>query len=135
MNKLTVAIFIVVTFAGSPALAATPFDGSKPLTCAVTETFECRAGVKCKRGLAEHVGLPDFLKINFKKKQILSGQESGKDKVTKIAGVTRVEGLLLLHGTDAYHAWSIVIGDTGKMSLTLSAHQVGFVVMGACTPM
>ncbi len=134
MKQLAVALLSVLPFAASPALAATPFDGSKPLTCSVTETFECKAGVKCIRGTAPSIGLPDFLRIDFKKKRILSTFEDGKGEVTKVAGVSRVDGLLLLHGVDAYHGWSIVIGNTGKMSLTLSAHQVGFIVFGACTP-
>jgi hypothetical protein len=119
----------------SPADAASAFDGSQNLLCSVTETFECQAGKKCMRGHAEHIGLPDFLKIDFKKKQILSTEESGKGEVTKIAGTTRVESLLLVYGTDAYHSWSIVLHETGKMSLTLTAHQIGFVVFGTCTPM
>lgn len=135
MNKLTATLLALFTLAAAPALAASPFDGSKPLLCGVGETFECQGGKKCKRGRAEDVGLPDFLKIDFKKKRILSIEESGKGEVTRISGVTHVESLLLLHGTDAYHGWSIAIGETGKMSLTLSAHQVGFIVFGACTPM
>jgi len=134
-SALALLTLSVLASAVSPARAAAPFDGSKNLTCAVTETFECKPGVKCQRGTAAHVGLPDFLRIDFRKKRILSTDEDGKGEVTKIAGVSKVEGLLLLHGTDAYHAGRIGIGDTGRMSLTLSAHQVGFIVFGACTPM
>lgn len=147
MNKVTTSLIDILgpaaalmliasaALTSSQVHAASPFDGSKNLTCSVTETFECQAGKKCMRGHAEHIGLPDFLKIDFKKKQILSTEESGKGEVTEISGMKRVESLLLVYGTDAYHSWSVVLHETGKMSLTLTAHQVGFVVFGACTPM
>lgn len=136
MNKRIPAVLLgllipVATYAADTS----PFDGSQPILCAVAETFECQSGQECKRGHADDINIPVFLNIDFKKKRILSTEKSGKKDVTKITAVSQADSMLLLHGTDAYHGWSIAIGDTGKMSLALSAHQVGFVVFGACTIM
>ncbi len=135
MNKLPTMLLGLLILLTPSAKAAAPFDGSQPILCAVAETFECQSGTECKRGGAADINLPDFLKIDFKKKQILTTEASGKKDVTTISAVAQADGMLLLHGTDAYHGWSIAIGDTGKMSLALSAHQVGFLVFGACTAM
>ena len=135
MNRLPATLLGLLILLAPNPVAAAPFDGSQPILCAVAETFECQSGVECKRGRAESINLPEFLEIDFKKKRILSTEKSGKKDATTITAVSQADGMLLLHGTDAYHGWSIAIGDTGKMSLALSAHQVGFVVFGACTAM
>lgn len=133
MSKLCATLLALAALLAPHAGAAAPFDGSKPIQCAVAETFECAAGTECQRGLAEHINAPEFLLIDVKKKQITGLGESPKQKPTPIGAVERVEGLLILHGVDAYHGWSLVIGGTGKMSLTVSAHRVGLVMFGACT--
>lgn len=132
MSKLPAVLAGLVFLLAASAGAAASFDGSKPLMCAVGQTVECTAGGECLSGLAGHINAPEFLRIDVKKKQISGMDDSGKQAPTPIGAVERVEGLLILHGVDAYHGWSLVIGETGKMSLALSAHQVALVVFGAC---
>jgi hypothetical protein len=44
-------------------------------------------------------------------------------------------GRLILQGTQTGKGWSMVITEaTGKMTLTASGEEVGFIVFGACTP-
>jgi len=137
LSETIIAMLHVLLLASAVMLApiagaAAPFDGSQPMLCAVAETFECEPGGVCQRGSAGDINMPELLKIDVKKKQILAAEERGQE-VTKIGAVERVEGLLILHGVDAYHGWSIVIGETGRMSLALSAHQVAMVMFGSCT--
>ena len=51
-------------------------DGSKPVVCAIMETFQCAPGQECERGNAEKVwGLPYFFQVNFQEKKILVTRE------------------------------------------------------------
>ena len=111
------------------------FDGSTPLLCAVIETFECGAGGDCHRGTAESIDIPQFLKISFEEKTISSTPESGPVRTTKIQNMEHIDGKLILQGVQNSKAWSMVINEAnGKVSVTASDGEVGFVVFGACTP-
>ncbi len=115
------------------SLAAADFDGSKPLLCATIETFECGSGIECQRGTAQSVNLPQFLVIDFKDKKISGTRESGEVLTTKIENMERSEGKLVLQGTENNKGWNMLINEaTGKMTITASDDQVGFVVFGAC---
>jgi hypothetical protein len=48
--------------------------------------------------------------------------------------VERFDGKLILQGVQNGKAWSMIIKETtGKVSLSGSDDQVGFIVFGACT--
>jgi hypothetical protein len=115
------------------AIVAGDFDGSKPLLCAVIDTFECWPDGECQRGKAESINIPQFLKVNFKKKTISGTRESGEVRTTKIENMERIDGNLILQGVQNGKAWSMVIMEAnGKTTLTASDGQAGFVVFGAC---
>lgn len=136
MRKFKLIGLITLCIIVAPfAVMAGDFDGSKPLICAVIETFECGPGVECQRGTAEGIGIPQFLKISFNEKTISSTPGSGKVRTTKIKKVKSIDGKLILQGVQNGKAWSMVINEeTGKVTLTASDAQAGFVVFGACTP-
>ena len=102
--------------------SAGDFDGSKELLCACMRVIECGPDGNCAEVSAEEIGIPEFLKINFKQKTIGAPQlgknqraEDGYKEVRDGAG------------------WSMAISEeTGKMVLTESGDQVGFVIFGAC---
>lgn len=136
MNKarmiILTVLFIVITVGQA---CAGDFDGSKPLVCAVIETFECGPTGECLPGTAEDIGIPQFLKTNFKKKTISGTLKSGEVRTTTIKNMERSNGNLILQGVQNGKGWSVVIIEaTGKMTVTASDGQVGFVVFGACTP-
>jgi hypothetical protein len=133
MNKLPTLLVGLAVLGVPRVVTAAAFDGSQSMLCSVVETFECQSGDVCQQGRAEHINLPEFIRIDVAKKEILSTEEGGDQQATPIVGVSHADGMLLLHGADAYHGWSIAIGETGRMTLALSAHRVGFVVFGACT--
>jgi hypothetical protein len=110
------------------------FEGSKPLICAVIRTIECAPDGNCKKGTAEHIDIPQFLMIDFEKKTISSTPEAGPVRITKIRNMVREEGNLILQGVQKGKAWNMIINEvTGKVTLSASDDQVGFVVFGACT--
>ena len=97
-------------------------------------TFECGPGADCQRGTAESISMPQFLKVNFEEKKISSTPESGPIRTTKIRNLERLDNRLILQGIQNGRAWSMVINViTGKVTLSASDEQAGFVIFGACT--
>jgi hypothetical protein len=135
MNKLT-AIGLVLGLGLVPsAPAATPFDGSVPLICALIEVMDCAPGADCQRGAPESVNLPQFVKLNFSEQTLSTTEAAQKQEATPIKHLEPFDSRLILQGVEGGRAWSLIIAkDTGKMSATVSDDQVGFVIFGACTP-
>ena len=107
-------------------------DGSRPVVCAIVETFECAPGEECLRGNAESVGLPYFFQVNFQEKKILATRE-GKEETTKIDRIERQGGMWILQGVEL-RGWTITVSETtGKMVLGAVGDEEGFVLFGACT--
>jgi hypothetical protein len=142
MNKIKI-LGLTMAFAVLAALpaAAGNFDGSKALICAVIDLVECQPGGKCQQVTAEDVGIPQFLKINFKEKKISATHADGSQRITAIENFERIDGKLIIQGAeDGIEGvrdgvgWSLAIAEeTGKTVLTASGDEVGFVIFGACT--
>ncbi len=115
-----------------PAPAA-DFDGSKPLICALKDNFECGPD-GCERVTSEAINLPEFLRVNFKEKQITTIREGAQVRTTRIENADTRNGKMFLRGLEDDLVWSLVIdGASGKMVLSISGDEVGFVIFGACT--
>jgi hypothetical protein len=123
-------------------VSAGNFDGSKPLLCAIIKVVECTAYGDADEVVPENMGMPRFVTIDFNEKIIRPTKESGIKRKSKIERVEHLDGKLILQGAEEGVegvrdglGWSIAISEeTGKMVLTASGDQVGFVVFGACTP-
>jgi hypothetical protein len=112
---------------------AADFDGSNPLICALKDNFECGPD-GCERVTSEAINLPQFLRLNFKEKQITTIREGVQVRTTKMERVESQGNNLFLQGVENNLAWSLVIDQTaGKMVMTIAGDQAGFVVFGACT--
>jgi hypothetical protein len=134
-QAISLALCFCLGMALYPPLATAAYDGSVPLLCSVIEVFDCQAGSDCQPGTAESVNLPQFIKVDFAKKTLSTPEEGGSKRITPITYVERVNGDMILQGVEGSRAWSMVIAnETGKISATVSDHQVGFVVFGACIP-
>ena len=121
----------IVPFSGM----AGDFDGSQPLLCATIKAIECGPEGECLQGMAESLNLPQFFNINFKKKMITATKEFVNKRTSRIRTQERFDGKLILQGMGDELAWSLAISEqTGKMVITASGEEVGFVVFGACTP-
>ena len=131
---------LIICIFSFPALAG-DFDGSKELICAVMDLVECQPGGKCQQVTAEDVGIPQFLKINFKEKKISATHADGSQRSTAIENFEKIDGKLIIQGAeDGIEGvrdgvgWSLAIAEeTGKTVLTASGDEVGFVIFGACT--
>ena len=143
MKKIKIIGLTLICLLITPlSVSAQVFDGSKPLYCAIADVIECVPGGECQEVMPENVNLPNFLFINFKKKRITASKEGGVQRTSKIENRERVDGKLIVQGIeDGIEGvkdglgWSIAISEsTGKMVVTGSGDQVGFVMFGACTP-
>ena len=111
------------------ATAQDSVDGTKPLLCASIEANGCMSGEPCDRDLPENMGAPQFLKIDFAKKEII-----GPRRTTPILRMENSEDQILLQGVELGMGWVLVIDrTTGKFTATLADNVSGFVIFGACT--
>jgi len=74
--------------------------------------------------------------IDFKKKTITATKEVVDQRNSSIKQMARFDGKLILQGMGQELARSMAnSGQTGKMVITASGEEVGFVAFGACTPL
>jgi hypothetical protein len=144
MSKLKVIAVMLFCICFMPMSAmAGDFDGSKTLLFSVIDVIECTPTDGCGEVTAESIALPQFLKIDFKKKIVTPAQKIEGRTGTLIERMERVDGKLILQGAeDGIEdvrdglGWTLAIAeDTGKAVLTGSGHEVAFVIFGACTPL
>ena len=141
MTKIKLLCAAIV-FAPIGFVAAADFDGSKTLLCASMELQECIAGVGCERVTADNINAAEFFRIDVKKKTITVSARNQSRPPQRIESSATTDHLLVIQGSDNgvegvrddALAWSIAIDKiSGKMVLTASGDEVGFVVFGSCT--
>jgi hypothetical protein len=142
MKKWIGTVFLLLCVGTFPLLAsAGDFDGSKSLLFAATKVFECTPMYGCDEVTVDEIFLPQFMKINIKKKEI-SAVPSTKTPPSKIERMETVDGKLILQGAEDGResvrdglGWTMAIAqDSGKTTVSTSGDGVSFIVFGACTP-
>ena len=114
-----------------PAAAAPPYDGSKPMQCAISTVMVCSDPSVCVRGNAATVNLPPVLNVDVGQK-IISGAATGR--TIKITSVDRDSGRLLIGGSESGGSWSVaIIENTGAMSSVALVRNGGFLMFGTCS--
>jgi hypothetical protein len=113
------------------ASAAPPYDGTKPMQCAIQTVMVCSDPSVCVRGTAQTVNLPEVLNVDVGKK-LISGAATGR--TIKIAWVNRQAGRLLVGGSELGGGWTMAVAeDTGAMSSAVIVRTGGFILFGNCT--
>ena len=113
----------------SPSFAADAIDGAKPLLCASIEAIDCDSGEPCTRGIAEVMGAPQFLRIDFAKNEI-----AGPLRTTKIRSIDKDDDQIVLQGYEIGMGWTLAIDrSTGNMRITFAGGDATFIIFGACT--
>lgn len=123
------------------SIMAGDFDGSKPLHCTLEETIECLPGGECVKVKPAEVNLPDTIFIDYEKKTIAT-KEGDIKRTSPIENRKRIDGKMIIQGAEDGRAdqkdgigWTIAVNDsTGKMVVTGSGNDVGFVLFGSCKP-
>lgn len=112
-----------------PALAEEAIAGTKPLICATIQAVSCVPGEECERGLPESIGAPQFLRIDFVKKEII-----GTKRSTQILFMEKSDEQITMQGFELGMGWTLAIDRaTGKAILTFANREEGIVIFGACT--
>jgi hypothetical protein len=114
--------------------AADGLDGTAPVVCATTQTFDCAAARDCIADSPDAINLPRLMRLDFTARRAFTKRPDGGERIAEIGALTIQEGELLLQGVQAGHGWTMAISrGTGAMSLTIAGDGSGFVVFGTCT--
>jgi len=132
-----VALLMLVII--SPA-GAGDFGKADRLICAVVDVHECLPGGGCEETTAKEINLPQFFKIDIKKKHIKGIRPGGAESEARINSLQHLDGKIILQGVqDGLKderdgvGWTVsIMEDTGGMVLTASGDMVGFVAFGSC---
>ena len=116
---------------GVTAAAAPPYDGSKPMQCAISTVMVCSDPSLCVRGNASTVNLPPVLNVDVGQK-VISGAVTGR--TIKITSAEREAGRLLPSGSESGGSWSVaIVEDSGAMSSVALVRNGGFLMFGTCS--
>ena len=75
---------------------------------------------------------PTFIRVDAEAKEVtLMAPASRKGEVTKIDVVYQGEGLWLFTGIEANRAWSMVIEDTGQMTISITGQGATWSIFGS----
>ena len=138
MKKRTLNFAVLVTGILGTTVAAADFDGSDPLICSFGQVVECDAGSSCRVVSRASVDAPDFVKLNFKNKQLVS-TTAGEDSPADDMIVTDLTTHLMVQGTQGTGqgnalGYSLSIDQaTGQMVAAGAGENAGFIIFGACT--
>jgi hypothetical protein len=131
MRVTRIGLVVVVLAMASTAGAAPPYDGTKPMQCAISTVMVCSDPSVCVRGNAATVNLPPTLNVDAVQK-IISGAATGRS--VKITSVEHEGGRLLLAGSESGGSWNVaVVEDSGAMSSVVLVRNGGFVMFGSCS--
>ena len=124
-------LVMAMMFVPSVAEAQQPYNGSKPMLCAMSHVMECDGMGQCERRTPEAKELPRFVRVDTEKRA-LSATDAPRTAEIKL--MSRVDGRLILQGGEMGRGWSAAIAeDTGLMAVAVVDHDVVFSVFGACT--
>lgn len=128
MKVVVCAIIMVLCAMAVPIFAEQTIDGKEPLICAGMEAISCGRGENCEKGLAEDIGAPQFMRIDFVKKEVI-----GPKRTSPIKQIEMDDAQITLQGFELGMGWTIAIDrSTGNTSTTLVRRDEAFVVFGAC---
>jgi|GEM_PF-751036 len=124
------AVIALLCAIAVPVYAEQSIDGKKPLICATVEAINCERGEQCEKGLPEDIGAPQFMKVDFGKKEVI-----GPKRTTPIRLTETDDMQITLQGFEIGMGWTIaIVRSTGNMSATLAGVDRAIVLFGSCTP-
>jgi len=126
-----IGLMAVLMAAAVAASAAPPYDGSKPMQCAINTVMVCSDPSVCVRGTAATINLPPVLIVDVGQR-LISGSATGR--TIKITSVDREGGRLLIGGSEYGGSWNVaIVEDSGVMSAVALVRTGGFLMFGTCS--
>lgn len=127
-QPFVVSILFGVVAAPTGLAAAGPFDGSRPFLCAVTTVMECSASGSCERQIPDEVNSPKFVRVDVAARTVSAG-----DRKSQLKSVARVDGELILQGSENGRGWSATVDEeTGRMAAAAVDDDYTFSMFGSC---
>jgi len=128
MTRYITALFALMILLGSGSVCSA---AEETFTCALTRAYDCFSDEGCKEWSLDDMALPRFVRIDLKGRTITSLDKT-ITQTTKIAAIERLEGMVVLHGTEL-RGWSIALGEeSGDLTLSVAGDGEGFIVFGKC---
>ncbi len=128
MFKFSALIFLTgILISANQAAAA----DTNTLTCALTSAYACTSEEGCEESSVQDVALPRFIRIDLKAKTIKS-LDKNIARETRFKEIDRVQGMIILHGTEQ-RGWTVALGqDSGTLTLSAAGDDESFVIFGSC---
>lgn len=129
-SRIIAAIMLSVAAAG---VHASEQGGGTSMLCAVTNTVSCDTMGDCRKGPANAVNLPVFMRFHPEDKIVESAKGGGERRTSKISSVSSKDDLMVFLGEDGASGWSVAINrSSGSLSGTISADGMGYLIFGSC---
>jgi hypothetical protein len=131
---VSVLALAVACLAPPRSAVAQPYDGSRPMSCAVQTVMVCNDPAMCVRGTAATVNIPRVLLVDVPNR-LISGAATGR--TIQITAVDRGAGKTMLRGLDVQAlgiAWDIVVDEASGAMVGAVLSQGGYLVFGRCSP-
>jgi hypothetical protein len=118
------------------AASAADFDGSKALLCVPTDVMSCDGAGDCERMSVEEAAIPRFLHVDFAAGTLSGKLASGEERSAGLGQISKLETAIVAQGTgaDGKRAFSMRIGQDGRLSAGVADEGGGLLIFGACTP-
>jgi hypothetical protein len=135
LQQLHHGLLPFVMLASFSILWADNVTGSAKILCTAVQAARCSVGEECRSAPPREWNIPQFIEVDFTKKQLATTEASGQNRVTPIKNLERHDGVIYLQGVEGGRAFSFVIVEaTGSLAVAV-AHEGGTTsVLGACTP-
>ena len=135
-NRWTMVIIATVFALAPPMAFSDDISGVDRILCSSIEATVCTFEGGCEIGTPSLWGIPQFLEIDLKKKQVSTTAASGENRMTPATSLRREDGLIFLQGVENGRAFSLVINEnTGVLSAAVAREGITVSVFGACTPL
>jgi hypothetical protein len=129
----TLALVAALLLSASMSEAASPYDGSVPIICAIATTVVCNSPDLCVRGTAESINFPPALTVDLSRR-LITGFADGR--TARITSSGRGAGQLMVHGEEVEtlgRGWGIAISErSGRMTGAMLAPTGAVLIFGTC---
>lgn len=133
MLRYALSVAVVLT----PAVTcwADDITGEETFLCSSASVHVCLDDGSCITAVPWEVGVPDFMRVDLKKRRLSTTESSGENRATDLDAVERVDGHIYLHGVDGNRVYSMVIDEpSGFLTAAIARDGLTVTVFGACTP-
>ena len=129
------AAVVVVIGLGAGAARADNVTGAGRMLCAAIEATGCMQEGECVIGTPAFWNVPEFIEVDLTGRTLSTTRASGTLRSTPIKQIEKLDGIIVLQGSEGGRAFSFVITEeTGVIAAAVAREGFTISVFGACTP-